>query len=360
MGLYNAHQFEKQGMKVKIGFMQGAEEWQIDGFLCRFRKIDPSILELEIDRDNADFLIAFPWLYTSSKEMYLQFLQDSIGKITIMDVYGEALAPDLNLFDYHIGFDSADHGGRVLEMPFLSSYRVQADQLPLENVADVLNRKSGFCNYIYSHGEGHPYRIQLFSRLSEYKKINSIGKHLNNTPCSVPRESDDWLKGSILLKNPYKFSFACENAWYRGYSTEKIITSFLARSIPIYWGNPLIEEDYNPRAFINCHRYSSLDEVVAEIKRIDEDDESWLAMMAEPKRLPWQIERAQEKEARLKAALIEIFTSPVEQVRRRGNGFCVNNYRDFFIRNLSGRKKTPREKLEAGLKKWNKKLFHRF
>lgn len=47
MGLYNAHQFEKQGMKVKIGFMQGAEEWQIDGFLCRFRKIDPSILELE-------------------------------------------------------------------------------------------------------------------------------------------------------------------------------------------------------------------------------------------------------------------------------------------------------------------------
>lgn len=324
MGLYNAHQFEKQGMKVKIGFMQGAEEWQIDGFLCRFRKIDPSILELEIDRDNADFLIAFPWLYTSSKETYLQFLQDSIGKITIMDVYGEALAPDLNLFDYHIGFDSADHGGRVLEMPFLSSYR-----------------------------------IQLFSRLSEYKKINSIGKHLNNTPCSVPRESDDWLKGSILLKNPYKFSFACENAWYRGYSTEKIITSFLARSIPIYWGNPLIEEDYNPRAFINCHRYSSLDEVVAEIKRIDEDDESWLAMMAEPKRLPWQIERAQEKEARLKAALIEIFTSPVEQVRRRGNGFCVNNYRDFFIRNLSGRKKTPREKLEAGLKKWNKKLFHR-
>ena len=182
---------------------------------------------------------------------------------------------------------------------------------------------------------------------------------MNNTPCSVPRESDDWLKGSILLKNPYKFSFACENAWYRGYSTEKIITSFLARSIPIYWGNPLIEEDYNPRAFINCHRYSSLDEVVAEIKRIDEDDESWLAMMAEPKRLPWQIERAQEKEARLKAALIEIFTSPVEQVRRRGNGFCVNNYRDFFIRNLSGRKKTPREKLEAGLKKGNKKLFHR-
>ncbi len=339
-------------MKVKIGFMQGAEKWQIDNFLCRFKKIDPSILELEIDRDGADFLVAFPWLYTSSKESYLQFLQDSVGKITIMDVLGEALAPDLNLFDYHIGFDPSDLEGRVLEMSFLSSYRVQADQLSLERVDDILRGKGRFCSYIYSHGEGHPYRIQLFSRLSEYKKIDSIGKHLNNMPCSVPRESADWLTGSILLKKNYKFSIACENAWYRGYSTEKIITSFLAHSIPIYWGNPMIEEEYNPRAFINCHRYSSLDEVVAEIRKINEDDELWRAMMAEPKRLPWQIERQQEKEDKMIASLIKIFTSPVEQVKKRGNGLWASNYRDFFIRNLSNREKTI-------WKKWSTRLLHR-
>lgn len=345
-------------MKVKIGFMQGAEQWQIDGFLRRFREIDPSILELVIDRKAADFLVAFPWLYTSSKETYLQFLQDSAGKITIMDVYGEALAPDLNLFDYHIGFDAPDQEGRVLKMPYLFEHRLQLEQLSLDDVSDILKRKSGFCSYIYSHGEGHPYRIDLFSRLSEYKKINSMGKHLNNTPCAFPRESDDWLSGSIMLKKPYKFSIACENAWYRGYSTEKIITSFLASSIPIYWGNPLIEEEYNPRAFINCHRYSSLDEVVAEIRRIDEDDELWRAMVTEPKRLPWQIEREQEKKDNMTAALIKIFTSPVEQVKKRGDGFCLNNYRDFFIRNLSSRRKTRGEKLETGLKKWNKRLFH--
>lgn len=346
-------------MKVKVGFMRGAKEWQMEGFLRRFKHIDQSVVELEIDRENADFLIAVPWLYTSSKEIYLQFLQDSVGKITIMDVFGEALAPDLNLFDYHIGFDSPDRDGRVLEMSYLFDRRLQLEQLPLDHMSDVLNGKSGFCSYIYSHGEGHPYRIQLFSRLSEYKKINSIGKHLNNTPCSIPREDKDWLGGSVLLKKNYKFSIACENAFYRGYSTEKIITSFLAHSIPIYWGNPLIEEEYNPKAFINCHRYSSLDEVVEEIKRIDGDDELWRAMMAEPKRLPWQIEREQEKEDKVRAALVKIFTSPVEQVRKRGDGLWLHNYKDFFIRNLSRRKKTPREKLEAGLKKWNERLFHR-
>ena len=48
----------------------------------------------------------------------------------------------------------------------------------------------------------------------------------------------------------------------------------------------MIEEEYNPKAFINCHRFSSLDEVVAEIRRIDEDDDLWRSMVEEPKRLP--------------------------------------------------------------------------
>lgn len=344
-------------MKVKIGFMEGAEEWQIKVFLYRFRNIDPSILEFDIDKDNADFLIAFPWLYKSTREVFLQFLQDSAGKITIMDVLGEAVAPNLNLFDYHIGFDPSGQDGRVLEAPYLFSYRASLDCMSPDHLSDALDGKSGFCNYIYSHGEGHPYRIQLFSRLSAYKKVNAIGKHLNNTPCDLPREADDWMKGSVLLKTPYKFSISCENAWYRGYSTEKIITSFQARSIPLYWGNPLIEEEYNPKAFINCHRFSSLDEVVAEIRRIDEDDDLWRSMVEEPKRLPWQIERAQEKEDNLTAALLEIFTSPVEQARKRGDGLWLDHYRNFFIHHLSSRRKTPREKLEAKLKKWSKKLF---
>lgn len=346
-------------MKVKIGFMEGAEEWQIKAFLHRFRNIDPSVLEFEIDRNNADFLIAFPWLYRLTKETFLQFLRESVGKITIMDVLGEAIAPNLNLFDYHIGFDPFGEDGRVLEASYLFSYRASLDDLSPDYFSGAPDGKSGFCSYIYSHGEGHPYRIQLFSRLSAYKKVNSIGKHLNNTPCDIPRESEDWMKGSILLKEPYKFSIACENAWYRGYSTEKIITSFLARSIPIYWGNPLIEEEYNPKAFINCFRFSSLDEVAAEVRRIDEDEELWRSMVAEPKRLPWQIERAQEKEDKMAAALVEIFTSPVERVRRRGDGLWLDHYRNFFISNLTSRRKTPREKLDTTVKKWSKKLFRR-
>lgn len=77
-------------MKVKVGFIEGAEEWQINFFLRRFQKIDGSVLEFEIDKERADFLIAFPWLYMSSRENYLQFLEESRGKIVIM-MYWERL-----------------------------------------------------------------------------------------------------------------------------------------------------------------------------------------------------------------------------------------------------------------------------
>lgn len=347
-------------IKVKVGFIEGAEEWQINFFLRRFQKIDGSVLEFEIDKERADFLIAFPWLYTSSRENYLQFLEESRGKIVIMDVLGEALAPNLNLFDYHIGFDAPDDDGRLLCMSYLFDLRMKLKDLHTMNPDDALCGKDGFCNYIYSHGLGHPYRIQLFSELSAYKKVDAIGKHLNNTPCLIPREAEDWLAGSVLLKKPYKFSIACENSWYRRYTTEKIITSFLACTVPVYWGNPLVEEEYNPKAFINCHRYSSLKEVVAEIKRIDEDEELWKAMMAEPRRLPWQIEREQEKKDKFNAELMKFFTSPVEHVRKRGDGFWMNNYRNFFTDKMTVKKEDDRKKLKSALKEWNKRLFPRF
>lgn len=157
-------------MKVKIGFMEGAEEWQIKVFLYRFRNIDPSILEFEIDKNNADFLIAFPWLYRSTKETFLQFLQESVGKITIMDVLGEAIAPNLNLFDYHIGFDPSGQDGRVLEAPYIFSYRVLLDSRSPENLSGVLARKKRLLQlYLFPWGGAsvpHPVILPPF-RLQE-------------------------------------------------------------------------------------------------------------------------------------------------------------------------------------------------
>lgn len=73
-------------------------------------------LSLKLIRKGLIFLLPSLGLYMSSRENYLQFLEESRGKIVIMDVLGEALAPNLNLFDYHIGFDAPDDDGRLLCM----------------------------------------------------------------------------------------------------------------------------------------------------------------------------------------------------------------------------------------------------
>ena len=44
-----------------------------------------------------------------------------------------------------------------------------------------------------------------------------------------------------------------------GYTTEKIFEPMIAQSIPIYWGNPRIGEDFNEKSFINCNKVDILE-----------------------------------------------------------------------------------------------------
>jgi hypothetical protein len=54
-------------------------------------------------------------------------------------------------------------------------------------------------------------------------------------------------------------------------------------SLPIYWGNPLVHLDFNPRSFVNFFDYGSLDDLVDRVVEIDRDD----ALFCEYLREPW-------------------------------------------------------------------------
>ena len=51
---------------------------------------------------------------------------------------------------------------------------------------------------------------------------------------------------------PYQYSVVIENSQEAGYFTEKLIDSFLCRSLPIYWGAPDIEHFFDRRGMILC------------------------------------------------------------------------------------------------------------
>eukprot|EP00756_Hemistasia_phaeocysticola_P022091 Hpha_TRINITY_DN15811_c2_g8::TRINITY_DN15811_c2_g8_i1::g.187522::m.187522 len=60
------------------------------------------------------------------------------------------------------------------------------------------------------------------------------------------------------LYRPYLMVIAFENAHLYNYVTEKIVNSFFAGSIPIFWGDETVERYFNPKAYINAADFPDL------------------------------------------------------------------------------------------------------
>lgn len=154
--------------------------------------------------------------------------------------------------------------------------------------------------------------------------------HLNNCGNRPSRLDSDWRRLSVEQKRPYKFSIAAENAMCPGYTSEKIITSFLAWTIPIYWGDPEIALEFNERAFVNANGLSS-EELINRVRELDEDDEKYKAMLSEPPMTAEQCRAAEEQERRYRTFTNAIFSVPPEEAKRAPSGTWNDLYRRWAL-----------------------------
>ncbi|MBQ6267306.1 MAG: hypothetical protein IJK64_05990 [Clostridia bacterium] len=221
----------------------------------------------------------------------------------------EDISPDFNLCDYAFGFDLISFEDRYLRFSRL----ISGDRLiPAANkhlfTEEDLAKKTGFCDYVVSNGNGDPIRTEIFYKLSEYKKVDAGGRYLNNIGGRVEDKLD--------FQSRHKFSIAFENGAQPGYTTEKIVDAFAAKTIPIYWGNPEIAKDFNPGSFVNYWDYGNLDDMIARVIEIDNDDALYRSILATPifedGRIPerFRVETAE-------AFLLHICSQPLDQASRR-------------------------------------------
>jgi hypothetical protein len=195
----------------------------------------------------------------------------------------ESITPDMSKCDWAFGFDYEDkiNNPRYFRIP---PYVYFAYNFILAN--RKIGYKTRFCNFIYNNHV--PFRNHLFKELNKYKHIDSPGKCMNNMPAvsyndtNKSRSADDWEIQKINFIHPYKFSIACENRIKEGYNTDRIIHSYLGGNIPIYYGDPKIENDFNPKCFINLNGCKSYDEAREKIRRIDTDDKLYAKMLNQP------------------------------------------------------------------------------
>ena len=56
----------------------------------------------------------------------------------------------------------------------------------------------------------------------------------------------------------------------------------LKNSIPIYWGNPRVGDDWNTKSFINAYDFSNLSQLIEYIKEVDNNDDMYFKILSEP------------------------------------------------------------------------------
>lgn len=122
-----------------------------------------------------------------------------------------------------------------------------------------------FCSFVVSNPR-QEMRNAMFGLTNTYKGVDSAGPHLNNMGEVLPR---DKLEYKLDFLNKYRFNICFENGSYPGYTTEKLFNALQVKTMPIYWGSPTVDRDFNTNAFVNCHNFKTLNDVVKYVEHLD-------------------------------------------------------------------------------------------
>lgn len=317
--------------KIKVGFSTSCVSK--DEIIALLSKR----FNVEVLDKNYDYFFCMEGIY-NSKDNFLELISQKPEVIRIF-YCGEAVYCDLNLFDYAVCFDEFNKD-RILKFPHKLFYSWLDDETSIDKIKsnidakDILKEKTKFCNFIYSNALAHPMRDKLFYALSKYKKVDALGTHLKNVEIKNTRYDSNWEKMSVELKKPYKFSIAAENAQFKGYTSEKIITSMLANTIPIYFGDPDVAKLFNSKSFINVSDYACLEDVVKRVKEIDTNDDLYLEMISQPWRSKEQAENCEKEYQEHLQKFYHIFEQDFEKAHRRPQGCWPDFIYSAFFQSL--------------------------
>ena len=216
---------------------------------------------MHVNPNNPDYLI---YNIFGCKEFDSKY-NDSI-KIAFIT---ENQLPDFSKADYCIGNSHINYLDRYFRMPVYFINRID----PLKNEAlelirsTILNNtiRTKFCagvitNNIFTDG----FRLNFINELNKYKIVDMGGKYNNNVGT---------INDKIKFLSSYKFSIAMENTEGEGYLSEKIMDSFLSGTIPIYYGDYMIDEYINPETYILIRGEKDIKDKIEYIKEIDNNDE---------------------------------------------------------------------------------------
>lgn len=192
---------------------------------------------------------------------------------------GDIKRPDFTACDFAFTFDLILNK-KHYRLPLYSIYIYHHNMLSQlehkktrEEAALIWKGKTKFCCMVVSN-PNCTQRIDFFKHLSRHKFVDSGGSVLNNIGGPLADKA-------AFIKD-YKFVISFENSAHDGYTTEKIMEPILQDCIPIYWGNKLVEMDFNSKRFLDYNQFQSEEDLIKRILEIDQNDELAIDMILQP------------------------------------------------------------------------------
>ena len=225
--------------------------------------------------------------FTSNNPDYLIFevfgcaqLDSKYNNAIKIAYYRENMIPDFNHADYSIGF----HNINYLDRYFRKTTLIWIFQKRYCNIKNKFfekirrkaykSKKKKFCAAVISNFKSSDrFRINFIKELNKYKDVDMGGKYKNNVGGRITNK--------IKFLSDYKFSIAMENSEGQGYVSEKILDSFYAGTIPIYYGGYMIDEFINPKSYILIKNEKDMLKKIDYIKKIDNDEILYKSILSE-------------------------------------------------------------------------------
>ena len=239
----------------------------------------------------ADIVIFGPfgnsWESIDKKIPKIHFTGENTGPVEREDVV-------LNLGFRHMDMNEGKYLRLPLWMLEINWFNADAERiqnpkpLPIDRCCRVfpeeIARKTKFCAFVVTN-PCQAMRNQAFQWLhGGYKAVDSAGRLYNNMGDGLFAGlggGGGELRKHEFLKD-YKFCLAYENAEAPGYTTEKWLHAKAAGCIPVYWGDPKVERDFDMDGCIDARDLKTPGELISAVRAVDTDASLWLKKMSRP------------------------------------------------------------------------------
>lgn len=253
--------------KIKLFFINFKYSAYQKKQIVKIQQILSKKFDISINSSNPDYLI-----YNVFGCEHLNKKYSNAIKIAY---YTEYQLPDFSLSDYAVGQANLNYLDRYLKIPYeIGKYRANYLKINLirKKVLDNIKTKKFCAAVISNHGKYYRFRLKFINELNKYKKVDMGGRYNNNVGT---------IKNKISFLSHYKFSIAMENCEGDGYFSEKMIDSFLSGTIPIYYGNYMVDEYINPKSYILIRGEKDMKKKIEYIIEIDKNEQLYKNIIKE-------------------------------------------------------------------------------